>query len=119
MDNQPAASSPVADLLKQCPIKSLNTMAHICKAIQGDALRLKNCHPFTRELWGSLWLFAHNGDLRNYKPCLTGDYLPVGNTDSELAFCELLQTLRAISSREPCAIDRVFDALCEVAQRTA
>ena len=89
MDNQPAASSPVADLLKQYPIKSRNVVAHIRKATQGDGLRLENCHPFTRELWGRHWLFAHNGDLRNYKPCLTGDYLPIGNTDSELAFCEL------------------------------
>ena len=119
MDNQPAATSPVADLLKHYPIKSRNVVAHIRKATQGDALRLENCHPFTRELWGRHWLFAHNGDLKNYKPSLTGDYLPVGTTDSELAFCELLQTLRAISAREPCSIDRVFDALCEVTQRTA
>ena len=119
MDNQPAASSPVADLLKHYPIKSRNVVAHIRKATQGDGLRLENCHPFTRELWGRHWLFAHNGDLKNYQPSLTGDYLPVGNTDSELAFCELLQTLRAISPGEPCAIDRVFHALCEVTQRTA
>ena len=118
MDNQAAASSPVADLLKQYPIKSRNVVAHIRKATQGDALRLENCHPFTRELWGRHWLFAHNGDLKNYRPSLTGDYLPVGTTDSELAFCELLQTLRVISAREPCSIDRVFDALCEVTQRT-
>ena len=123
MDNQPAASSPVADLLKHYPIKSRNVVAHIRKATQGDGLRLENCHPFTRELWGRHWLFAHNGDLKNYKPDLTGDYLPVGNTDSELAFCELLQTLRQSSpGKSPhtsCSLDRVFDALCEVTQRTA
>lgn len=118
MDNQPAASSPVADLLKNYPIKSRNVVAHIRKATQGDGLRLENCHPFTRELWGRHWLFAHNGDLKDYKPALTGDYLPVGCTDSEMAFCELLQTLRGISAREPCSADRVFDALCEVSQRT-
>jgi predicted glutamine amidotransferase len=123
MDNQPAASSPVADLLKHYPIKSRNVVAHIRKATQGDGLRLENCHPFTRELWGRHWLFAHNGDLKNYKPDLNGDYLPVGSTDSELAFCELLQTLRGSSPgknpHESCSLDRVFDALCEVTQRTA
>lgn len=123
MDNQPAASSPVADLLKHYPIKSRNVVAHIRKATQGDGLRLENCHPFTRELWGRHWLFAHNGDLKDYKPDLTGDYLPVGSTDSELAFCELLQTLRQSSPDKsphtPCSLDRVFDALCEVTQRTA
>jgi len=118
MDNQPAASSPVADLIKHYPIKSRNVVAHIRKATQGDALRLENCHPFTRELWGRHWLFAHNGDLKNYSPELTGDYLPVGSTDSELAFCELLQTLRAISPREPCSPERVFDVLCEATERT-
>lgn len=123
MDNQPAASSPVADLLKHYPIKSRNVVAHIRKATQGDALRLENCHPFTRELWGRHWLFAHNGDLKNYKPKLSGDYLPVGSTDSELAFCELLQTLRGSSPGKsphtPCSLDRVFDALCQVTQRTS
>lgn len=119
MDNQPAASSPVAELIKSYPIKSRNVVAHIRKATQGDGLRLENCHPFTRELWGRHWLFAHNGDLKNYHPQLDGDYLPVGCTDSELAFCELMQTLRSISVRQPCAVDRVFEALCEVTQRTA
>ena len=128
MDNQAAAASPVADLLKNYPIKSRNVVAHIRKATQGDAMRLENCHPFTRELWGRHWLFAHNGDLRDYRPQLTGDYLPVGNTDSELAFCEIMQTLRAVNppmckdgatNVQPCSLDKVFDALREVTQRTA
>lgn len=128
MDNQPAAVSPVAELIKQYPIKSRNVVAHIRKATQGDAMRLENCHPFTRELWGRHWLFAHNGDLKDYEPCLNGDYMPVGSTDSELAFCSIMQTLRAVSPPKPCAgnlhpqpcsLDKVFDALCEVTQRTA
>lgn len=119
MDSQSAAQSPVADLIKQYPIKSRNVIAHIRKATQGDAMRLENCHPFVRELWGRHWLFAHNGDLKDYEPELDGAYLPIGNTDSEKAFCHMLQSLRSISSREPCSATRVFDALCEVTQRTA
>ncbi len=119
MDSQPAAQSPVADLIKQYPIKSRNVIAHIRKATQGDAMRLENCHPFVRELWGRHWLFAHNGDLKNYEPELDGAYLPIGNTDSEKAFCDMLQSLRKISPREPCSPTVVFDALCEVAQRTS
>ena len=119
MDNQPAAASPVAELIKQYPIKSRNVVAHIRKATQGDALRLENCHPFTRELWGRHWLFAHNGDLKNYAPALSGAYLPIGSTDSELAFCDLLQSLRGIHPTQCCSADRVFEALCEVTQRTA
>ena len=119
MDSQPAAQSPVADLIKQYPIKSRNVIAHIRKATQGDAMRLENCHPFVRELWGRHWLFAHNGDLKDYEPELDGAYLPIGNTDSEKAFCDMLQSLRKISAREPCGSTHIFDALCEVSQRTA
>jgi glutamine amidotransferase len=46
-----------------------------------------------RELWGRYWVFAHNGDLKNYAPNLHGNFKPVGNTDSELGFCWLLQEL--------------------------
>jgi glutamine amidotransferase len=48
-----------------------------------------------RELWGRYWVFAHNGDLKEFSPVLTGAFRPVGNTDSELAFCFILQELRA------------------------
>ncbi len=47
-----------------------------------------------RELWGRYWIFAHNGNLVDYAPDLDGSFLPVGQTDSERAFCHLLQTLR-------------------------
>jgi glutamine amidotransferase len=57
------------------------------------AVTLENCHPFVRELWGRNWVFAHNGDLKGYAPPLHGSFRPVGNTDSELAFCWLLQEL--------------------------
>ena len=43
---------------------------------------------------GRHWIFAHNGDLKGYHPFLSGVYQPVGDTDSELAFCALIQGLR-------------------------
>jgi glutamine amidotransferase len=46
-----------------------------------------------RELWGRYWVFAHNGNLVNYAPRLHGNFKPVGQTDSELAFCWLMQEL--------------------------
>ncbi len=93
IDNQSAGSSPVADLIKRYPIKSKNVISHIRKATQGT-VRLENCHPFMRELWGRHWIFAHNGDLHGFAPFLSGVYQPVGDTDSELAFCTLMQGLR-------------------------
>jgi predicted glutamine amidotransferase len=93
LDPQPSCESPVAELVRHYPIRSLNVIAHIRKATQG-AVGLENTHPFMRELWGRYWIFAHNGNLDAYAPELDGSFLPVGQTDSELAFCHLLQTLR-------------------------
>jgi glutamine amidotransferase len=93
VDHQAAIVSPIAELIKQYPIKSTNVIAHIRKATQG-VVALENCHPFVRELWGRYWVFAHNGDLKNFHPALDGPFRPVGTTDSERAFCWLLQELR-------------------------
>ena len=93
LDPQPSSESPVAELVRHYPIRSLNVIAHIRKATQGPT-GLENTHPFMRELWGRYWIFAHNGNLLDYAPELDGSYLPVGQTDSERAFCHLLQTLR-------------------------
>ena len=94
VDHASAVASPVAELIKRYPIKSKNVIAHIRKATQGQ-VALENCHPFVRELWGRYWVFAHNGDLKEFAPVLNGPYRPVGTTDSELAFCYLLQQLHA------------------------
>lgn len=92
VDKEGAATSPIAKMLRSYPIKSHNVVAHVRKATVG-AVSLENCHPFVRELWGRYWVFAHNGDLKNYAPALHGNFKPVGSTDSEQAFCWLLQEL--------------------------
>lgn len=93
VDHEAAVSSPVAELIRRWPIKSKNVISHIRAATQGDVL-LQNCHPFVRELWGRYWVFAHNGDLKDFHPPVDGPYRPVGQTDSERAFCHILQVLR-------------------------
>jgi glutamine amidotransferase len=92
VDPQSAADSPVAEMVRCYPIKSGNVSAHIRKATQGH-VALENCHPFVRELWGRYWVFAHNGDLKEFHPRLHGAFRPVGATDSERAFCWLMQEL--------------------------
>jgi glutamine amidotransferase len=92
VDHQAASESPVAELIRRYPIKSQNVNAHIRKATQGE-VKLENCHPFVRELWGRYWVFAHNGDLKDYAPRLHAGFHPVGSTDSERAFCWLMQEL--------------------------
>lgn len=92
VDHQAACDSPIADLIRHYPIKSRQVIAHIRKATQGE-VSLENCHPFVRELWGRYWVFAHNGNLDNYAPRLHAGFHPVGGTDSERAFCWLMQEL--------------------------
>ena len=117
-DNQSAVESPVAEFIRNYPIKSRNVIAHIRKATQGK-INLENSHPFSRELWGRQWIFAHNGDLHNFKPELVGRFTPVGNTDSELAFCYLLEQLvKRFGYVEP-TLDQVFDVLLEISPQIA
>ena len=92
IDPESARASPVAEMVKRYPIKSDQVIAHIRKATYGR-VALENCHPFVRELWGRYWVFAHNGDLHGYAPALHGAFRPVGDTDSERAFCWLMQEL--------------------------
>jgi glutamine amidotransferase len=100
VDHLPACESPVAELIRRYPIKSRHVVAHIRKATQGPVM-LANCHPFVRELWGRYWVFAHNGNLENYQPHLHGHFKPVGSTDSERAFCWLMQELSKSHAQLP------------------
>ncbi len=93
VDHHSAAESPVAALISHYPIQSRHiVIAHIRKATQGR-VALENTHPFVRELWGRYWVFAHNGNLVDYHPKLHAAFHPVGDTDSERAFCWLMQEL--------------------------
>jgi predicted glutamine amidotransferase len=118
VDHQAAVASPVAELIKRYPIKSRNVIAHIRKATQGQ-VALENCHPFVRELWGRYWVFAHNGDLKAFHPDLKGPYRPVGSTDSEQAFCFILQELRARFGDTPPALAPLRAALAGLARDIA
>jgi predicted glutamine amidotransferase len=100
VDAHSARHSPVAEMIKRYPIKSGNVIAHIRKATQG-AVALENTHPFQRELWGRYWVFAHNGDLKDFEPRLHAAFRPVGNTDSERAFCWLMQELAKAHASVP------------------
>lgn len=96
-----AAFSPVAAHLSELDLKSLVSVAHIRKATQG-VVAVENCHPFHRQWLGQDWVFAHNGDIRTDIP--RGDrYRPIGDTDSEAAFCWMLNQLSEQFSAPPAA----------------
>ena len=113
LDPLPSAQSPIAELVRNYPIRSLNVIAHIRKATQG-VVTLENTHPFMRELWGRYWVFAHNGNLPQFQPPLDGGFMPVGDTDSEHIFCWLLQSLHRRFGNAPPGRDALFAALHEL-----
>ncbi len=90
-EEAPAAFSALADQLAERSPKALVSIAHIRKATRGVVAQ-ENCHPFTRSWGGQTWVFAHNGDLQGAIP-LGDQYRPFGSTDSEAAFCWLLEEL--------------------------
>jgi predicted glutamine amidotransferase len=99
-DPQPSAHSEIARFLRAHPIKSCTVISHIRRANRGR-VALENTHPFIRELWGRAWTFAHNGQLRGIKRWPLSHYRPIGTTDSEHAFCWMLDQLRDRWSRPP------------------
>lgn len=99
-DPNPSCDSRVAQLVKEYPIKSKSVISHIRQANRGG-VSLENTHPFVRELWGKNWTYAHNGQLTGYEALPMGHDIPVGQTDSERAFCWILAQLRQSYQSEP------------------
>lgn len=98
---RPAGDSALARLLQSDGPRTRLALAHIRHATRGPAA-LANTQPFARDLGGRTHVFAHNGDL----PGIGADarfaadlYSPTGETDSERAFCALLQRLHPLWQR--------------------
>ena len=94
----PAADSACVRFIQSNPFVTPFAISHVRKATRG-AVALRNCQPFAREMGGAWHCFAHNGDL----PGLTDSPVwqeasarPIGETDSEVAFCSLLDRLRPL-----------------------
>lgn len=109
-DPEPSANSRVAQLVQTIPIKSTAVIGHIRQANVG-AVNLANTHPFVRELWGRNWCFAHNGQLAGFAPD-AGCFRPIGDTDSEATFCDLLNRLARHFDDEP-PVDALLPLLVE------
>ena len=88
-DPHPSSQSEIAKLIRHYPIKSKLVICHIRKANRGRVC-LENTHPFLRQVWGRNWTFSHNGQLRGVKKLPLKHFRPIGTTDSEYAFCWLL-----------------------------
>jgi predicted glutamine amidotransferase len=98
---RPASESPLMRFMEHQGLRTKDGLSHIRLATFGDR-SLRNTQPFLRELGGRMHAFAHNGDFpalldlpadgRRHLP-------PVGDTDSELAFCGAAGQLGAALAR--------------------
>jgi len=94
---RPAHESPIARLLVN-GIRGHIVVSHVRFASQGKPSYV-NTHPFVRKLRGREWVFAHNGDVSGimYEPEFKLKYyFPVGETDSEYAFCYIMDNLKEL-----------------------
>lgn len=90
-----AADSACVRFIQDHPFRANLVVSHVRRATRGTPA-LRNCQPFVRELGGRMHVFAHNGDLDPDVLAAVappGRFRPVGETDSERAFCALLAML--------------------------
>ncbi len=115
----PAGDSAWVSFIAGQDLQSDCVIAHVRLATIGEPM-LENTHPFRRELGGRVHILAHNGTLKGIHEQIDPADLshhPVGDTDSELAFCLLLERLKAVWSKPgqtPSWQDR-FDVFSDVA----
>lgn len=110
-DTTAAADSDWVRFLAHHPLHSSLVVSHIRRATLGETL-LSNTQPSVRELGGRMHVFAHNGHLQHIwdQPGLRpGFHRPVGDTDSEYAFCALLARLEGLwrGPQPPATADRI------------
>ena len=95
---EPAANSQWLRFIEERRQPTNLLISHVRHATEGGVC-LANTQPFVRELGGRSHIFAHNGMLREIAQKLPDQYqrfAPLGETDSESAFCILLERLSKI-----------------------
>lgn len=97
-DTTCASQSKWVEFVARQKLRSRLVLSHIRKATDG-VIALKNTQPFSRELGGRMHVFAHNGHvpkIRGNERFPTKSFHPIGNTDSEIAFCALLERMKPL-----------------------
>ncbi|ABK43398.1 glutamine amidotransferase, class-II [Magnetococcus marinus MC-1] len=92
---EPASESQLVKYIEKNSFHSNLVLSHIRKATHGEVC-LKNTHPFSREIGGRLHVFAHNGEfpgVRSHPDYKLNIFRAIGSTDSEHAFCLLMDCL--------------------------
>jgi len=109
---KPAADSIWVSFIAKHPIETTVAIAHVRYATRGPHT-MENTHPFRRALGRRTRFFAHNGTLNGIEKTINSAdlaYVPIGDTDSELAFCALLSRLKPYYERdESLSLESRFD----------
>ena len=91
-DPKPSAHSEIARLIPG--ISDQEPDRHLpYKTRQPRPDRPREYASIHAQLWGRSWSFAHNGQLRGIKKWPNAHFRPIGTTDSEHAFCWLMDQL--------------------------
>ena len=117
----PATRSAFVQVLEQHDFHSPLVLAHVRRASQGP-VSLVNTQPFSHAMAARRHVFAHNGDmpaLRAQWPLGPGCAHPLGQTDSEHAFCQLLRALAPLwrDAAQPPSVQARRDAVVAFAAR--
>jgi glutamine amidotransferase len=117
LEPEAAATSALARHVRDNPSKTLLAVAHVRRKTRGR-VSLANTHPFHRELWGRSFVFAHNGTIRSARALPLGRFRPIGDTDSEHAFCAMLAKLeRRFGDRYPPRPTELWEAVASIGAR--
>ena len=116
-----AADSDWIRFIRDHNLRSRIVTAHVRTATMGVPA-YRNTQPFVRELAGRMHLFAHNGWLASIEASpdfSVRRFHPVGETDSEWAFCALLEELADVwrSVGEVPSIDARIQVVASFAKR--
>lgn len=93
-DPRPSSDSDMAEVMSNTSLKCHIVISHIRQANVGHVC-LPNTHPFSRLLWNKTWTYAHNGQLDTPQDLDILNHHPLGTTDSERAFCWIVEQLLA------------------------
>ncbi len=120
----PAAESGCLAFISDYGFQSHTVVGHIRRANPAVFGRSSaNTHPFERELGGRSWVFAHNGKLdglRDDPGFVPRRFQPIGETDSERAFCLLLDAIAHVggdADSVPHVIAAIGPLIEELSQR--
>lgn len=97
-DTTCASRSKWVKFVEHQELRSTLVISHIRLATDG-AIAIKNTQPFGREMGGRMHVFAHNGHVPGIKSLgrfRSDSFRPIGDTDSEIAFCALLERIKPL-----------------------